>query len=76
MEFMLLKEGNVELCENMYALSMNYLRNKSNIQLRALVTCLNEIEMCIRECDDMNNLKRYIDKLDVLCDKIEGIINE
>ena len=76
MEFTLLKEANVELCENMYALSMNYLRNKNNIELKYLMSCLDELEIYIRQCDELNILKKYIDKLNFLCNKIEGIINE
>ena len=65
------------ICHDEVLESLEYAqKNKNNIELRYLVSCLNEIELCIRECDDIDVLKRYIDKLDIICNKIEGIINE
>lgn len=76
MDLNILKESNIEYCENMYALSMTYLRERDNSLLRELLSNMDKIENAIRVCDSIDELKRYIDTLEVIFDKIEVIINE
>lgn len=76
MDLNILKESNIEYCENMYALSMNYLKNKENIELRKLLDEMNKLESIIRVCKDIEQLNKYINNLYILFDRIEVIINE
>lgn len=76
MELNVLKETNVEFCENMYALSMNYLRDRDNLELRRLIDDMDRIEISIKDCNDIYQMDKYINDLNVLFDRIEVIINE
>lgn len=76
MDLNILKESNIECCENMYALSMNYLKNNNNLELRKLIIDMDRLESAIRICDDIILLDKYINDLNFLFDKIEVIINE
>ena len=72
----ILKEASVEYCENIYALSINYLRKNNNTKLDSLVKELAILEDDIRKCENMELLNAYKMLLESLVSKIEGIINE
>lgn len=76
MDLNILKESNIEYCENMYALTMNYLRNRDNEELRGLIKAMDKLESLIKECDEIVQLNKYIDDLSVLFHRIEVIVNE
>lgn len=76
MDINLLKESNVELCENLYALSTTYLKNNQSIELNYLLDYLSKLENNIRKCNDIKSLKEYINELHFLSERIEVIINE
>ena len=76
MDFNILKETNIENCENMYALSINYLKKHNNQELNNLLIILTGLENEIRKCRELNNLTSCINKLNQVIDRIEGIINE
>ncbi len=76
MDINLIKEVTLEYIENIYALSISYLKNNNNIELKNLLKELELMEDKIRECEDENLLNNYKNILDDLINKIEGIINE
>ena len=76
MDIDITKEVTLEFIENIYALSVNYLKNKNNIELKNLLKELELIEDKIRECESIDLLDNYKNILDDLINKIEGIINE
>ncbi len=76
MDINLIKEITFEYIENIYALSISYLKNNNNVELKNLLKELELIEDKIRECEDENLLSNYKNILDDLINKIEGIINE
>lgn len=76
MDINILKESNIEYCENMYALSMNYLKIRDNIELRKSLDAMDKLEANIRICNDISELNKYINSLNILFDRIEVIINE
>ena len=57
-------------------ISISYLKNNNNVELKNLLKELELIEDKIRECEDENLLSNYKNILDDLINKIEGIINE
>lgn len=72
----ILKETTIEYIENIYALSISYLKNKNNIELKNLLKELELIEDKIRLCEDSNILDNYKHISDNIINRIEGIINE
>ena len=72
----IVKEACIEYCENMYALSINYLNKKHNLELVDLINELTMVEDDIRFCENIDILSSYRLLLDQLVKKIEGIINE
>ena len=76
MEFNVIKAANVEYCENIYALSINYLKKSKNNELSSLLDNLIDVENRIRKCNDVNTLNLNTIELNKIIEKIEGIINE
>ena len=72
----ILKETTIEYIENIYALSISYLKNKNNIELKNLLKELEFMEDNIRQCKDLDILDNYKSILDNLINRIEDIINE
>lgn len=72
----ILKETTIEYIENIYALSIGYLKNKNNIELKNLLKELEFIEDKIRLCGDFDILDNYKVILEQLIKRIEDIINE
>ncbi|MBR6690235.1 MAG: hypothetical protein IKL65_02775 [Bacilli bacterium] len=70
------KESTIEYIESIYALSISYLKNNTNIELKNLLKELELIEDKIRICDDIEVLNNYKNILNSLIYRIEGIINE
>lgn len=54
-----IKSTTIEYCENIYALSCNYLKNNINIELINLMDELTFYEDKIRECRDINTINNY-----------------
>lgn len=70
-----IKESTIEYIENIYALSINYLKDNNNIELKNLLKELELIEDKIRMCN-VDELDNYKSILNHLINRIEGIINE
>lgn len=75
MDFDIVKEVCVEICENTYALGINHLKNRDNNELKLLLDSLVVLNNNIRLCDDINKLFNYKKKLEQLINRIEVIIN-
>ena len=76
MDFNIIKEANLEICESMYGLSINYLKKNENSELDDLLVHVIKIEKEIRLCNNMNALNGYIIQLNKIVARIEVIINE
>ena len=76
MQMDILKETSIEYCENIYALSINYLKNHNNNELRGLLEELTTIEDNIRICNDIDILNKFVTALKLISNRIEGIIHE
>lgn len=72
----LIKEITIEYIENIYALSVNYLKDNNNIELKYLLRELELIEDKIRECNDEDSLNNYRTVLEHLISRIEAVMNE
>jgi len=72
----IIKETTIEYIENIYALSISYLKDNNNMELKNLLKELELIEDKIRLCDDEQILNNYKNILNQLINRIEGIINE
>lgn len=72
----IIKESTIEYIENIYALSISYLKDNNNMELKNLLKELELIEDKIRLCDDEQILNNYKNILNQLINRIEGIINE
>ncbi len=71
-----IKEMSIEYIENIYAISINYLKNNNNIEIKNLLEELELMEEKIKECRSIDELNNYKNILDDLINKIEGIIHE
>ena len=76
MDIGVLKEAIMEYCENIHALAINYLHKNNNPVLENYIHELTMLEDDIRICDNVDILDAYKKLLEVLVNKIEGIINE
>ena len=72
----IIKETTIEYIENIYAMSINYLKNNNNVELKNLLKELELIEDKIRVCMDIEIINNYKSILRHLINRIEGIINE
>lgn len=70
------KEVSIEYIENTYALASNFLMKKNNLELKYLLDELELMEDKIRNCNDVNMLKKYKNLLLPIINKIEVIVNE
>lgn len=70
-----IKEINIEYCENLYALGVNYLKNNNNKDLEVILDKVAKLEECIRKSEDINELFNYKYYLEQLSNGIEVIIN-
>lgn len=72
----IIKEVTIEHIENIYALSINYLNEHNNLELKNILKELEFIEDKIRICDDINSFNKLKNVLDNLLNRIEVLINE
>ena len=75
MEFNIIKETCIEYCENMYALGSNFLKSNSKLELVNILNKIDDIEDKVRKCNDVNRLFDYKKMLELIMNRLEGIIN-